>query len=232
MKSTFGANPNLQTIWASNNFVVDKVSSEDNLFYEDFVLRGSKGTRFESSKYNKVYAHIDGGESNPGYFSDKTIIQPYAIQDTSGNLTLYYDYLPTDIGDNKLFINFPRKATSMKQWPWYETSKEITGIISFDESFRNCHEFTEVRGMLRNTLATKIDCTNFDVSGIAKLDYIFEYNEQCTEIILGDFNMLSTISAEGMFQACYKLESLDSASMHGGCHRVNIWQISSLDAKI
>ena len=61
---------NLKTIYASDKFNTDKVTSSTNMFYNCHNLVGGSGTTYSSSRVNKTYARIDGGTSNPGYFTD------------------------------------------------------------------------------------------------------------------------------------------------------------------
>lgn len=41
------------------------------MFKEATNLVGGSGTKYNSSYADKTYAHIDGGTSNPGYFTAK-----------------------------------------------------------------------------------------------------------------------------------------------------------------
>lgn len=59
----------LTTITVSNSFVTTKVTNSTDMFNSCTSLKGSSGTTYNSSKVDKTYAHIDGGTSNPGYFS-------------------------------------------------------------------------------------------------------------------------------------------------------------------
>ena len=61
---------NLVTIYASENFVTTNVTDSTNIFYSCTIIKGGQGT---ISGYNDdiKYAHIDGGPSNPGYFTQK-----------------------------------------------------------------------------------------------------------------------------------------------------------------
>ena len=61
---------NLKTIYVSNKFNTDKVTSSTNMFSGCTNLVGGAGTKYDSTKIDKAYAHIDGGTSNPGYFTD------------------------------------------------------------------------------------------------------------------------------------------------------------------
>ena len=63
---------NLKTIYVSNKFNTDKVTSSTNMFSGCTNLVGGAGTKYNSSHIDKTYARIDGGTSNPGYFTDIT----------------------------------------------------------------------------------------------------------------------------------------------------------------
>ena len=71
MSKMFYNNKKLTTIYVSNNFVTSKVTNSTNMFKDSTKLVGGFGTIYSSSKIDKTYAHIDGGTSNPGYFTSK-----------------------------------------------------------------------------------------------------------------------------------------------------------------
>ena len=70
MSYMFSSSTNLKTIYVSNKFNTDKVTSSTYMFYGCTKLIGGAGTKYNSSYIDKTYAHIDGGTSNPGYFTD------------------------------------------------------------------------------------------------------------------------------------------------------------------
>ena len=60
----------LVTIYASNTFVTSSITSSTNMFTDCTVLRGSAGSMPNVlGVTDKTYARIDGGTSNPGYFT-------------------------------------------------------------------------------------------------------------------------------------------------------------------
>ena len=65
----FGNCTNLTTIYAGSGWNTDAVTSSGYMFYNCTKLVGGKGTTYNSSHTDKAYAHIDGGTSNPGYFT-------------------------------------------------------------------------------------------------------------------------------------------------------------------
>ena len=74
MSSMFYNSSNLTTIYVSNKFVTTSLSGSYNdhqMFKGCTSLVGGAGTTYDENNYNKLYAHIDGGASNPGYFTAK-----------------------------------------------------------------------------------------------------------------------------------------------------------------
>ena len=64
--------PNLKKIIVSNKFVTTKVTESSNMFKRCTNLIGGNGTVYNENIIDVSMAHIDGGTSNPGYFSAKT----------------------------------------------------------------------------------------------------------------------------------------------------------------
>ena len=103
MDNMFYNSTNLKTIYVSNKFNTDEVPSSTNMFYGCTKLIGGAGTKYNSSYVDKTYARIDGGTSNPGYFtsipepnsfsSDSWMTIAKAVK--SGNLSKY------NVGDTK-----------------------------------------------------------------------------------------------------------------------------------
>ena len=69
MGAMFVQMPNITTIIVSDDFVVDQVTVDGGMFYADTKLVGGNGTKYDSSKIGKEYAHYDYGIDNPGYFN-------------------------------------------------------------------------------------------------------------------------------------------------------------------
>ena len=86
MAQMFNSSTNLKTIYVSNKFNTDKVTSSTNMFRGCTNLVGGAGTKYNSSYVDKTYARIDGGTSNPGYFTDiadKDIPEPNSFSTDS-----------------------------------------------------------------------------------------------------------------------------------------------------
>ena len=103
MRQMFDRSTNLKTIYVSNKFNIDKVTSSSNMFSGCTNLVGGAGTKYNSSYVDKTYARIDGGTSSPGYFT--SIPEPNSFSTDSwmtiakavksGNISKY------NVGDTK-----------------------------------------------------------------------------------------------------------------------------------
>ena len=70
MSYMFYSSYNLKTIYVSDKFSIGNVTSSDKMFTSSTNLVGGAGTKYDANHVDKAYAHIDGGTSNPGYFTD------------------------------------------------------------------------------------------------------------------------------------------------------------------
>ena len=60
---------NLVTVYVGNEWSTAAVTNSSGMFQGCTSLVGGKGTTYEASHVDKAYAHVDGGPSDPGYFS-------------------------------------------------------------------------------------------------------------------------------------------------------------------
>ncbi len=70
MNSMFENDSSLQTIYVSNTFTTNSVTSSSNMFYGDTKLVGGNSTTYNSSYIDKTYARIDVS-GTPGYFTQR-----------------------------------------------------------------------------------------------------------------------------------------------------------------
>ena len=69
MSSMFDHCANLQTIYVGDGWNTAAVTISQDMFKDCTSLVGGQGTTYSASHIDKAYAHIDGGPSNPGYFT-------------------------------------------------------------------------------------------------------------------------------------------------------------------
>ena len=72
MVGMFENSNNLKTIYVGNSWSTSKVTYSGFMFKNDTNLVGGSGTTYDANHVDKAYAHVDGGTSNPGYFTLKT----------------------------------------------------------------------------------------------------------------------------------------------------------------
>ena len=78
----------LTTIYASSSWYLPANNFSYAMFLDCTSLVGGMGTTYDANHINAEYAHIDGGPSNPGYFTEKVDVQPGdANGDTEVNIT-------------------------------------------------------------------------------------------------------------------------------------------------
>ena len=84
MDFMFSGCSGLTTIYASSGWSTDAVASSDYMFTMCTSLVGGQGTTFNTNHTDKAVARIDGGLSNPGYFTDKNDDQ-WSAGDVNGD---------------------------------------------------------------------------------------------------------------------------------------------------
>ena len=71
MTQMFEGCSKLVTIYVGDDWSTNSLQSGLRMFYQCESLVGGMGTVYDPSHIDQAYAHIDGGTSNPGYFTDK-----------------------------------------------------------------------------------------------------------------------------------------------------------------
>ena len=74
MGAMFYGCTNLRTIYVGSGWTTASVIYSDAMFKHCASLVGGKGTTYDANHVDDEYAHIDGGTSNPGYFTDKNAV--------------------------------------------------------------------------------------------------------------------------------------------------------------
>ena len=72
MKALFKDCPLLRTIYCDNNWTFNSSVDATQIFYNLPSLTGGQGTKWVNTANQKKYAKVDGGTSNPGYFTSKS----------------------------------------------------------------------------------------------------------------------------------------------------------------
>ena len=88
----FCNNSSLTTIYVSDLWTTESVTDGNFMFMGCNNLVGGQGTTYTGGHMNHEYAHIDGGPSNPGYFTrsgdDPYVAPEYTFDGTTGVLAI------------------------------------------------------------------------------------------------------------------------------------------------
>ena len=224
----------LKTIYAGSGWTTDATTKGDEMFMNCTSLVGGAGTVYDENHTDHTYAHIDGGTSNPGYFTDKnapvvTDPEPYAVLSENNTvLTFYYDEHKEE--RNGMSIA-PSGASS-----WYYQRESITKVV-FDDTFEDytfltstanwfygCNYLTEIVGLdkLRTPNVTNmdgmfckcfnltsLDLSNFNTSNVTNMEFMFQECSSLTSLDLSNFNTSNVKEMTSMFVSCSGLTSLD-----------------------
>ena len=134
MSSMFYNCTNLRTIYVGNGWSTAAVTGSTEMFNYCYNLVGGKGTTYDANHIDKTYAHIDGGSSNPGYFTDKNAPVAYACYTSSNTtLTFYYDNQRSSRSGTTYDLN---TGTNFTDWHNDGTCQDVTQVV-FDPSFAN-----------------------------------------------------------------------------------------------
>ena len=200
---------NLRTIFGGDGWNTNRVALSTNMFYSCTQLTGDQGTTYDASHVNKAYAHIDGGTSNPGYFS--RFKEAYACYTPSNTtLTFYYDNQRSSRSGRTYDLN----TTSSPGWGTDGTNASVTKVV-FDPSFAGTYPtstFGWFSSMTNLESITGMEYLNTDF--VSNLGYMFCRCSKLTSIDLSHFNTSRVVELDYMFYKCSQLTILDLSSFN------------------
>ena len=217
----------LTTIFVSDKFVTNQVTSSDNMFHMCINLIGA--IEYDGSKSDHNYANYQ-----TGYFTPKGGFPGYAkFDEGTGTLTFTSGpSKPEGAYDLNVGINNPG-------W-WYGQSGKIETVV-FDASFAKarptscycwfsgCYNLTEIKGIEylntekvtnmsfmfnRCEALTSLNLTSFNTEKVTDMQGMFWECSNLTSINLSNFNTENVTAMNGMFYNCNKLTSLDLSSFN------------------
>ena len=233
MSFMFSSCSKMNTICVGSGWSTAAVTASESMFEGCTRLVGGAGTTYDANHIDASYAHIDGGTSNPGYFTDAAVPQAYACY-TSGNttLTFYYDnqrssrtgttydlntgndypdWYSDGTYDNVTKVVFDssfadaRPTTTYDWFRWMFDLESITGI-----EYLNTSEVTNMSGMFNSCrVLTELDVTHFDTQKVTSMSLMFSTCYKLTSLDLSSFNTENVQSMRHMFSDCETLTSLD-----------------------
>ncbi len=212
MAGMFAGCQNLTTIYASEKWDNSHVTSGDDMFENCYNLKGGQGMVYEQGRTGVSYAHIDGGATNPGYFTDKNapaVAEPYAVLD--GNvLVFYYDTDKNAVGG----MDIGPFATRFERG-WNDDAGTITKV-EFDESFAQYTGLTSTAYWFFdcNNLVAIDGLENLKTDEVTSMREMFMYCDKLTSLNLSSFNTTHVHDMSDMFYGCESLTILDLSSFY------------------
>ena len=209
MESMFENCNNLNYIYADNGWSTAAVTSSDLMFDDCFSLVGGKGTTYDENHVDATRAHIDGGPSNPGYFTDVNAPRAYACY-TPGNTTLTFYY------DDQCSSRPGTTYDLVNEAPgWYydlydqsTNSLPITRVV-FDPSFAGARPTSTYSWFynMRN-LQSITGMSYLNTSEVTNMIFMFNNCSGLTSLDLSSFNTANVTIMYGMFQYCSNLRTI------------------------
>jgi surface protein len=212
MTNVFVYCSNLRTITVGSDWRTSAVTSSSNMFNNNTSLVGGMGTTYnDSNPKDKAYAHIDGGASNPGYFTAAGT-QAYAVYTPENTtLTFYYDTERSSRTGKKYNLN-----TSGSNPAWYTdgTYANVTRVV-FDPSFAGARPTTTYSWFYEmQNLQTITGIEHLNTSEVISLSQMFFRCNKLTSIDVSHFNTSKLKTLWAMFYNCSGLTSLDLSSFN------------------
>ncbi|MBQ6086049.1 MAG: BspA family leucine-rich repeat surface protein [Bacteroidaceae bacterium] len=240
------------TLYCNKNWAKDGLVSE-RMFNACTELVGGNGTIYNSSYVDAAYAHPDGGEGNPGYFTER---EAYAIaklnhpedeSDESRTLTFYYDNKRAQRSQEPGV-----SSTYVYKIPWDGTQPKWTnsGVVSiitaadFDPSFADYKGLTSTRRMFyeMTNLKTIDNLKYLNTQNVTDMSEMFKWCQSVEELDVSNFNTANVTDMNYMFYLCANVEALDVSSfdtgkvedmsyMFSNCYKVEELDLNNFDTK-
>ena len=246
---------NVKTIIVGDGWTTENVASAYGMFAVCGSLVGGMGTAYHFNQDGIEYAHIDGGESNPGYFTSAQDYnsKPYAVLTIEGQdlgsrqiLTFYNDHQRLSHSEITYGIEIIESSNFfMNVGPeWYipddNEYSNINGVV-FDPSFASArpkNTYNWFAGMIFLDDITGIEYLN--TSEVTNMANMFKGCINLTAIDLSHFNTSKVTNMEYMFQDCQQLLQLDVShfntsnvtnmeGMFDGCQRLSQLDVTNFN---
>ena len=212
MRYMFYGSRNLLTIYVGSGWSTAAVTYSDDMFWNCTSLVGGQGTTYDDNHIDKAYAHIDGGTSNPGYFTDINPVEGYACYTPENTtLTFYYDNQRSSRTGTTYSLN---TGSIYPAWKTDGTNANVTKVV-FDPSFADARP-TTTGSWFQNmeNLQSITGMRYLNTSEVTYMAYMFFNCSGLTGIDLSHFNTSRVTTMRTMFGSCQALESLDLSSFN------------------
>lgn len=220
MSDAFNGCSNLTTIYVSDKWsnagVTNSVNGE-RMFTDCTKLVGEAGTAYDAGRVSHVYARIDGGTATPGYLTNITSKQAYAVY-TAGNTTLTLccdgrrnSRAGTTFYDAATFLR-DKNVEGVPGWNSDGTNANVTAVV-IDPSFADVRPYGTCfwfSGMTNLTSVTGLEYLN--TSENLRMQRMFADCKKLQSLDLSTLNTSKVTSMREMFNGCEKLTTVGDLS--------------------
>jgi len=206
MNCMFYGCTNLRTIYVGNGWSTAAATDSEQMFYNCSNLVGGQGTTYDANHIDKTYAHIDGGPSNPGYFTDKNAPVAYACYTSSNTtLTFYYDNQRSNRTGTTYDLN---EGDNYTEWETDGINGSVTKVV-FDPSFADARPTTTFDWFYYMQNLESITGLNYlNTSEVTDMSWMFNHCNDLTSLDLSNFNTSNVDRMTCMFYGCYNLRTI------------------------
>ena len=244
----------LTTIYASDKFVTNQVTSSDNMFHMCINLIGA--IEYDGSKSDHTYANYENG-----YFSPEGGFYAYAeFDNATGTLTFRRGLskpegayglnegrnLPdwNNLGTNVKKVVFDASFASARPtncYGWFKDFTNLTTIEGFE--YLNTEKVTNMTGVFNGCSAlTSLDLTNFNTAKVTDMKLLFANCSALESLDLSMFNTENVTSMPSMFNGATNLKTLNVSNfntekvnnmgyMFANCPNLTSLDLSSFNTK-
>ena len=244
----------LTTIYASDKFVTNQVTSSDNMFHMCINLIGA--IEYDGSKSDHTYANYENG-----YFSPEGGFYAYAeFDNATGTLTFRRGLskpegayglnegrnLPdwNNLGTNVKKVVFDASFASARPtncYGWFKDFTNLTTIEGFE--YLNTENVTNMTGVFNGCSAlTSLDLTNFNTAKVTDMKLLFANCSALESLDLSMFNTENVTSMPSMFNGATNLKTLNVSNfntekvnnmgyMFANCPNLTSLDLSSFNTK-
>jgi surface protein len=195
----------LQTIYVGDGWNMAAVTYDESMFVGCTSLEGGQGTVYDADYVIKTYAHIDGGASNPGYFTKipKEAYACYTSENTT--LTFYCDDNRTSRPGTTYDLN---TGSHDAGWDIDGTKSYVTKVV-FSPSFADaCPTSTFGWFYEMEKLQSIEGISHLNTSKVTNMSYMFYYCSSLASLDLSSFNTSKVTDMDNMFGECSDLHTI------------------------
>ena len=206
MESMFFNCSNLRTVYVGSGWSTAAVTASSNMFTNCTSLVGGNGTTYDANHTDAAYAHIDGNNYGPGYFTIPINNEAYACYTYDNTLSFHCDRIRSFRSTQTYDLN--TGATNVA-WNTDGTNTDVTQVV-IDPSFANASPTSTYNWFFgMENLQSIQGLRHLNTNMVTNMGWMFSGCEQLNAIDLSGFLTSRVTNMSFMFWGCTNLKSLD-----------------------